>query len=706
MSRMQRTGWLSAAWSTVVLALAVGCGNNNGLPSNPGIQQHPLVQGFSQCSDLQKYVQDTATLQMRAELTAARDNRWGGGVMAYDAAETPTAGASGAPSTASGPSAYTTTNNQVAGVDESDFVKNDGTRIFLLSGDTLYLNRSWPADQLQTVGSLKIEGWPRDMALDGNQVTVFSQIYLPTPGMVPYGGGAVGGGVAAPAMCTPFMCGFWYGDHTKITVIDVTDMANPRVISELYEPGYYNDSRRIDHTVRMVASDQFRWPSDVKWWPDSLTDWNDAGKRRAAYDALMDANEKIIRATPVTKWLPVAYQKDASGTLVAQPMDCSQYHRSNAPNRLGLVSVTTVDLSNAASPNITRTSLIAEPGQVYASQSSLYIASAHWWWWDAPGQMDWTYVHKFDLTDPTVTTYVGSGGVAGTPINQFSFDEQGDTLHVATTIHNRVYDPFNQWGRVETTNRVSALAMKDGWLQLAGQSPEVEKGESIYSVRFVGNTAYVSTFHSVDPLMVFDLSDPNNIRQLGSLEVSGFSTYLHPIDDTHLLAIGEDVQSSGSGGTVSSGGSTLQLSIFDVSDPAHPTRSFVQTVGSVNGGWSDALWDHKAFNYFPEKKLLAIPFVSWTYDPNSYWSSFTSELRVFSIDPATGFTPRGALSMKDVYQQVGDSNWVWYYTPNIRRSVMADDFVYAIADSGIRSANIADLSTPLATVLFNPYQDQ
>src|SRR4051794_12081280 len=149
------------AGGAVALAMAAGC--SNGIPPNQAIQDRVALQAFDGCGQLEQYIEDNAVLDMRAQLEQYKQGYWywgeRGGVV-FDAA-------GGPPASPSGPSAYTTTNTQVAGVDEADFVKNDGTRIFVLSGDTLYLNQSWPADQLHGTGKLQIEGWPREMYLDG-----------------------------------------------------------------------------------------------------------------------------------------------------------------------------------------------------------------------------------------------------------------------------------------------------------------------------------------------------------------------------------------------------------------------------------------------------------------------------------------------------------------------------------------------------------
>jgi hypothetical protein len=134
------------------------------------------LRSFEQCEDLEAYIENTAVLDMRAQLTwqkATVGRWWGGGGVADDVAggpmppssPVPVTGApgaeAGAPGSPRGPGDYTDTNNQVAGVDEADFVKNDGTRIFVISGRKLYLHRSWPAESLSAVGSLVLEGWPR-----------------------------------------------------------------------------------------------------------------------------------------------------------------------------------------------------------------------------------------------------------------------------------------------------------------------------------------------------------------------------------------------------------------------------------------------------------------------------------------------------------------------------------------------------------------
>jgi len=682
--RLKRTWWLPLGTT-----LLVSCGYQ--IPPPEAVQQQASLVAFQDCNNLEKYIQDTAVLDMRAQIETFKQQTF-----VYYGVED-AAGGTASDAGTPGPSAYTTTNTQVAGVDEADFVKNDGTRIFVLTGHTLYLNQSWPAAQLGTVASLQIEGWPREMFLDeDNHVIVFSSIYSPTEDTLGSGGGPYMG------MCAPWACG--YGNPVlKTTVVDISTLSQPRVIREVYQPGNYISSRRVGRSVRMVTSAQFRWPQGVRWYPNFSADlYGDKVARNHAFDAIANKNEALIRARKLEDWLPRTAYKKADGTVQQLSYDCSEFSRNSGPTKLGVVSLSTLDLSPETlaadnHPGLARTSLIGEAGQIYASPNALYVASSHWWWSLKPGQDDYTYIHKFDLSDPRGVRYVGSGGVLGIPVDQFSLDEKDGYLRVATTLSKRVDDPSQPWGRLETTNRLSVLGMQNGHLQVVGTSADLAPGERIYSARFMGNRGFVVTYRAVDPLYTFDLKDPTHPTQIGELKVPGFSTYLHPIDENHLLAIGEYVPQDNS-----FKGRSLKLSLFDVTDFAHPKEAFTQQVGSYSS-YSQALWDHKAFNYFPARKLLAIPF--WDWQPNGdsgSWNSFVSELRVFGVDPVQGFTSKGAVSMRDVYAYSKNSNWTWYWTPLVRRSVMADDYVYAITDAGIRVSQINALDQPIATVLFPP----
>ena len=106
-------------------------------PAAPAdIQGRVSLARAASCESLARTVQDIAVRQMRSQM-----DTWKGGTPSPG----PVATAGGVtPQPAGAPASYSTTNVQVAGVDEADFVKNDGTRIFVLSGRNLFTATSWP----------------------------------------------------------------------------------------------------------------------------------------------------------------------------------------------------------------------------------------------------------------------------------------------------------------------------------------------------------------------------------------------------------------------------------------------------------------------------------------------------------------------------------------------------------------------------------
>ncbi|GHG79110.1 beta-propeller domain-containing protein [Comamonas sp. JC664] len=697
--------WKRWSWAGVAAVFAAGC--DEGSPKSPidnePVQQAARLEAFPGCEALEQHIEDTATKQMRATLEVYKTYYFGGG----RGEEMPTTGAPPPQQDSAGggdrPNDYTGTNNQVAGVHEADFVQNDGTRIFVLSGNRLYAHRSWPAEQLARTAVLEVEGWPREMLLDAerNRLVITSAVHEARPGKVTGGRGPMDG----PAVdCAGMGCGYGgYDSNTvKVTVVDVTDLSAPQVLEQIYLPGGYLNARRVEGAVRLVLSDGFRWPEDVRLHPEYSSGLFGSRERMAAYvDALVKQNEQRIRAQTLAQWLPPGRRVLANGEAAPLAYDCASFYRTNAPTGLGLVSVLSMNL-DASDSAPTRTSLVAAPGEVYASQDALYLAARHWWWWPEPGQTTHTYLHKFDIRDPNGATYEGSGTVEGYLVNQFAMDEHEGVLRVATTVDLPAENPNPgsggdvAWTPPETVNRVVTFRTVDGQLKELGRSADLARGERIFSARFMGKRGYVVTFRQVDPLFTFDLSDPANPRMVGELKIPGFSTYIHPLGDSHLLTFGEHRNEDGTWQD-----RALKLSLFDVSDLANPRETFTHQLGSMSSH-SEALYEHKAFTFFPAKGLLAIPFMDWDYNAYDYWSGFRSELRVFRVDTATGFSPVGTVSVRDMYQSFSVRNWSWYWSPTVRRSIMADDYVYTVSDAGLRVSHVANLQAPVATAPFLP----
>jgi hypothetical protein len=228
-------------------------------------------------------------------------------------------------------------------------------------------------------------------------------------------------------------------------------------------------------------------------------------------------------------------------------------------------------------------------------------------------------------------------------------------------------------------------------LETVGQIDGIAVDETIWSARFVGEKAFLTTARNIDPLWTIDLSDPANPRIIGTLEVPGVSTYLHPIADNRLLTIGLGGDETGFDGS-------LKVSIFDVSDFANPVLASTYTLSAVEGddwsswGWSEATYEHKAFQYWAPRKLLAVPLSSSRSTCSDDYTcdyEYVSKLVLVTVDPDQGLSLYGSIDHSSFYNS--DPSAYWCYQ-DIRRSIFMGDYLYALSDRGITASFLDDLS--------------
>jgi hypothetical protein len=672
------------ALSTVALALALtAC--NDGRPD--GIRDEVTVARFRTCGEVLDHIRGESIAEMNADIDEILEYTVLGAP-----GDVPTARPAPAPAPTDSRGAaqdFTTTNLQERGVDEPDFVKNDGSRIFLLHDRRLVSFQAWPPEQTQLLSAVPVEGLPEQMFLAGNQVVVLSQVNLKRaferaglPWPPRSGGRGGGGGSALPPICPIEGCGFDY-DGSKVTVFDVSG-PEPRPLYESYHEGHVVTARRGGASVRVVQTGALRRPL-LDYSPEGPIDWRDRNAVRAAYEDVRRKNRRILEATKLEDWLPTVLQGSPGGALRVVPLPCASFQAADAPVRLGLTNVTTLRLDRVAD-GLEPSPLLHDVAQAYASAESLYLTTPHYWrvrpgrW---PGMQTHTYIHAFDLRSPDAVRHVASGGVAGHVLNQFSLDEEGGHLRVATLSQR-----WETLDRPVSTNHVSVLAREGGRLRLVGETQPLAPGERIFSARFEGARGYLVTFRQIDPLFTLDLRDPRQPRVVGELHVPGFSTYLHPLGADDILAIGTDVTEQGRV-------NGLQLQLFDVSDMANPRQRHKVVLG---GQWSssEAARNHKAFNYFGSRSLLAIPFSDYVTSAPRW--QFRSSLEVLRVDLGQGFTPLGSVDHGDLIDPDPYRGYPWGWTPTVRRSVMMDDFVYSISFGGLKVHSLANLSQALVTI--------
>ena len=523
---------------------------------------------------------------------------------------------------------FSRTNVQTAGVDEADLVETDGRFIYTLRAapyvpeppppmDGTSFPAPWHprtqlvvadaagADAMSVAARVTVDGTAAGMYLVGDRVAVVTQSY-PSYGWIDVAGGGGGGGVGAPARFVGGPVGSSIIDpgdpKVMVTVFDVSDPAAPKVVEETSLDGSYSSSRAVgDRVYVTVRNDTWAPPPVTVDGPDGV----------AVYQSEAAYRERLA-SIPLKDLLPgytgkVGGGEALTGALVAAP---DVYVKETGATQFGqnMETVAVLNVGDAAAGPSGATTIAGWAGTTYASADSLYLASPFW----EPGETDTdpgragTNLFKFEL-GPESVTLAASGEVEGSVLNQFSMDEQGDDLRVATTVSQPAGQPEILVNMAPaTSNGVYVLRQDGDALKVVGSVTKLGLTERVQSARFVGDMAYLVTFRRTDPLFAIDLRDPTHPKVAGELKIPGFSSYLQPIGDGLLLGIGRDADENGRA-------LGLQVSLFDVSNPAKPIRLAAQSFDDAGG--SDAEHDHLAVSYFPEQHVLAIPVYHFSSGP-------------------------------------------------------------------------------------------
>ncbi len=509
------------------------------------------------------------------------------------------AATSGGDDGAGGPD-FSGTNVQVIGVDEPDIVKTDGRRIILVQNGTLTVVDVTGAEPTVTGRVLLGERWGGELLLHGDRVLVINNHY-----------GSI----------RPLAADLSGGRYNRAIVIidEILLDGTPRRGRSLRVEGRYVSSRSIDGTARVVI---VSYPNELGF----VYPRNPAGEPIAA-----DANRKVVAQSKLEDWLPDYQVVSSEGSITeeGQILACDRVYVPSQFSGFGSLAVLTFDLDESLTLG-DGAATFAAGETIYASQNNLYVATNTWlpprifenddWLRDADERYR-TSIHKFSLTPGGPAVYEASGSVKGHLLNQFSLHEYDGHLFVAVT-------NGSPWGaNRQSESLIFALTQQDEVLAVVGSVGDMGRGERIYSVRYVGDRAYVVTFRQVDPLYVVDLADPTAPAVLGELKIPGYSAYLHPVGDGLLVGIGRDADEDGRilG---------FKASLFVVSDPANPAEIDTWTLANAQSGVE---WDHRAFLWWAPEQLMIVPVSSWR-------NEVPSGAAVFEVTAAGGFDYRGLIT--------------------------------------------------------------
>ena len=532
---------------------------------------------------------------------------------------------------------YSTTNIQVENVDEADIVKTDGDYIYSISEDNVIITDVKDPKQPKVVATIQSEDddIPEDIILYKDKLVVISTKGNQTQR-------------------------YYYNDrmNTVVKIYNITSREKPVLTKsyEMYEP--YYTSRCIDNVLYVISSGNLRKEDD-----EIVVGYNE------------DNMEKEMSIDKIK------YLKDVKTT------------------KQTLIS--TVDLNNETA-DIKLDSYLMNISNAYVSENAIYLLNQKYnndskipikllfgfkgvFGLEDYYEMDsesgyYTEIYKFDIKENV--EYKAKTKVKGKTINQYSLDEKDNHLRIA------LYD-----------NDGSRVAIFDEDLKQIGISDNVAKGEKMYSSRFIGDKVYFVTYKTMDPLFVMDLSNETKPKVLGKLKIPGYSTYLHPYDENHIIGIGmetkEIINRNSNGKVISTTAKVvgMKMALFDVSNVNSPVQISSVVIGDSRTT-SAILTNPKALLFSKEKSLIAIPVNNYSQDfevtlSNNYETMINNYTKyskpynaegyfVYNINVQDGFKLKGVITHEK-------TNATYYYSNSkLLRGLYIDNNLYTVSETMIK----------------------
>jgi len=622
--------------------------------------------------------------------------------------------AAGSAQTAEEPADYSETNVQVEGVDEADLIKTDGSYIYAVTGNELFIVKAYPGSEAETVSKIKFDSYPENIFVDKDKLVVMgadnaiyqAEIYSSFKRRSPY---------------------------AFLKVFDITDRKNPKQVKDLDFEGSYFNSRMIGGYVYFVTNNYSWLADDTIPYPRILEDKKELSAGQGVpdiyyfdipYDSVNFTNIAAVNIqNPEQEISSQSYLLSGSQNMyVSQNNIYITYTKYINEYDLHIRMMRELIMDRLAAADQEKIKKIEEADSyILAPEEKLnkinVIIERHIMslpekeqndleneldakmkqkYEDISKELEKTVIHKIAI-DKDKIEYKTVGEVTGSALNQFSMDENNGYFRIATT-KGQSWSIYIADESRESYNNIYVL---DADLKVVGSLEKLAPGERIYSVRFMGNKAYMVTFKQTDPLFAIDLADPAAPKLLGQLKIPGFSNYLHPYDENTLIGIGKDASETSSGGVRTQG---LKISLFDVSDTANPKEVAKQILGEA-GSDSMALYDHKAFLFSKDKNLLVIPVTLVEGSTARRYGGFSfGGAAVFKVGK-NSLELKGKIDHSDGGRQGTRESWMPYnYDDNtVKRSLYIEDELCTFSSKYLKFNKLQDLGE-IKTVELNMIQ--
>lgn len=537
---------------------------------------------------------------------------------------------------------FSETNTQVKGVDEADIVKTDGKYLY-------YYN--------ETQKAVYIMSTSKSWLFSSSDLEVIKKINLPKTFYSPelYISDERLVVVASGYSQVDYSSRGYYINRNAKTytiVFDTSDIEKPELIKLYSSDGNYNKSRRIWDYVYVLSTNYFDYPYwNIKDVSDIEIDAEAFLPKAINISRTDDENKQnlTIKNTDLPYEVTAGNMVECNAISYNLP-DEETLKNTNFNPGYNIISIINIEESEQE----VETQVIAgSNNEIYMSTENLYMTEGIWqpepfycpedalcarpFFW---GGTQNTLIHKLNF-DKSEMSYQDSALVPGAPLTQYSMDEYDDHFRIITS----------EW----SPERSTGLYILDEDLELTSSLTNLAPGETFQSSRFIGDKLFLVTFEQIDPLFAIDVSDEKNPEVLGELKIPGFSTYLHPYDENHLIGLGYDTQINQWGGTQTAG---VKVDLYKINYDKKCGDSGLTAVqeekcesGDYKGiiveqlytetlwgkwSYSEALNNPRMFVWNADKKILLLPATLYEKDDNWRTTDYYDGLFAIKIDKNSG----------------------------------------------------------------------
>ena len=578
---------------------------------------------------------------------------------------------------------YSQTNVQVTGVDEPDIVKTDGNYLYIVSGNRVLIVKAIPAINASIESEIKVNDSLSilNIFISGSRLIIFLQEYLIYEYKI----------LDSQVETEKSMSPYWYNSpNTYIQIYELKELENPELVKDVSVPGTFTGARLIDNYVYLVTV-HYSWQiypsSENETFVPKIVINGETKEIPLSDISYMDIPETGKTLTNIVSVNVFDETKEVTSKIFilgeSQVLYVSRnniyltystyYYDYNSLQKI-LEDILMPILPESIKSEIEtvkklsledyqKQTVIGWLIQNYSNsmtQEEKNITSR-----EINRRIEKTIIHRISISDGEIE-YAAQGEIPGFVNNQFSLSEYNGYLRVSSILDGNIISNYFQGLQLGTQNNIYVLDMD---LKIIGSLEGLAPGERIYATRFINDQCYLVTFRQIDPFFVIDLSDPTSPKVLGELKIPGYSTYLHPYDDEHIIGIGMD-------------NGKVKISLFDVTNMGNPIELSKYEISNEYGwGSSSALYEHKAFLFDKEKNLLVIP----VYDNN------VESAYVFHISVEDGIGLKGIISHYSDNIEQSEKEWYYNYGYSIKRTIFIDNVLYTISDKMIKMNSIDDL---------------